>query len=1040
MMELKEHLTPVSFHLRSFNKYGSLDLPAAENGNLTLIGENTAGKTTLANCFFPMLIDGSIATPSFNSAKGTDKLTQTGNPRNSARESRNFESMLLGWGSGAMKVRTGYSYMRLRSQKRQVILGLGAHRAVGEIRKPTWWFVVISNRPDAELPLITARTDGTGLNETEFREANAGLGNQLRLFNQAINYREYAATQVYGFTSGESLGKLAAVYRLLASPILTAGNARFTPIREALKHAQEGIDPQIIQQVADSQREVNRTKGVLERLKQAQTRLQRMKKEIFWRNLNHIRETTLIPYSRVRQDHEKKQEVIDQARQMIATVQEQLQLVTTSLTQVTEQLRQLRQAKADQQSIVVLRDQYQAQIQSLTKQLAIYQAQQKQLKKVRAQLAEVVQQQTTLTTQQQAVQEQQLRPLLTQLATRATDLPELMDVVTEVEPTDVNVGLADYIRQMKKVLTQYQADERAKERVSRDVQIVSEMRETLGQRIDQRLQGPLQGRVRKDLQQDNVDVHEAGAAKMNDQFQEILAKQQAALRAHPDLKVILDQADFLSELGQQQRSLAQLVQHLADLRRQLESLANTQALYEQQVDDVQAQMDPDFDAQQAQDTIVDTQQRRDALVIDTQIDQKIAQAEHSQHQFEREQAKLSNQQAQAEGRISSAKEDMVGLRDQLDQLETDGQAILQTLAPYVPAETPLTTILEALAFVQQHRSEVRNSDYADISDWIGRLIHKNNSDGIDRNALDTLFEERGYNDFASAMRQQRSVNRNGLTVVAFDINKALLLMSTDESHVKRALQELTTGNNVAQDTYMAAAVQRITSQYRLIGDYNQMLMEGVSREQSIKLKITLTPVDVDAQVITEACDPQLQERPTLLAEVQNRLEKLANDLTVADDDELFMAAAQRLLDTRQWSAFKVMIKRRQSDEDHYEEVDDKFVQSGGSGAEKAQAMVLPLLLVPKMVLQRAKLPDAPYLVMFDEFADKLDPETAKSFAKTIARFGFNFIATMPSGAQNKILADGVDNIAYDVIAPAKQDDGRFHENVVRPALSWGDVQ
>lgn len=229
-MKLREQLTPVSFHLRSFNKYGALDLPAAENGNLTLIGENAAGKTTLANCFFPMLIDGSIATPSFNSAKGTDKLTQTGNPRNSERESRNFESMLLGWGNGAMKVRTGYSYMYLRSQKRQVILGLGAHRAVGETRKPTWWFVVISNQPEADLQLVTTRTDGTGLNENEFREANAGLGKQLRVFNQAVNYREYAATQVYGFTSGESLGKLAAVYRLLASPILTAGNARFTPI------------------------------------------------------------------------------------------------------------------------------------------------------------------------------------------------------------------------------------------------------------------------------------------------------------------------------------------------------------------------------------------------------------------------------------------------------------------------------------------------------------------------------------------------------------------------------------------------------------------------------------------------------------------------------------------------------------------------------------------------------------------------------------------------------------------------------------------
>lgn len=51
-------LVPVSYHLRNFNKYAKLDMQAARNGNLTLIGENAVGKTTLANCFFPMLIDG----------------------------------------------------------------------------------------------------------------------------------------------------------------------------------------------------------------------------------------------------------------------------------------------------------------------------------------------------------------------------------------------------------------------------------------------------------------------------------------------------------------------------------------------------------------------------------------------------------------------------------------------------------------------------------------------------------------------------------------------------------------------------------------------------------------------------------------------------------------------------------------------------------------------------------------------------------------------------------------------------------------------
>jgi len=1037
LTKIHEQLTPVSYHLRNFNKYVKLDMQAAENGNLTLIGENAAGKTTLANCFFPMLIDGSIATPSFNSAKGTDKLDQTGNPRNSARETRNFESMLLGWGSGAMQVRTGYSYIYLQSAKRQVILGLGAHRAVGETRKPTWWFVVISDNPHADLDLVTTDEAGKSLDEAAFQAANATLGKQLRFFNQATNYREYVATQVYGFTGGAALGKLAAVYRLLASPILTAGNARFTPIREALKNAQEGIDPQIMQQVADSQRDVNQTKGVLDRLKRAQQRLQKMKKAIFWGNLNHIRETTLEPYSQFKHDYEQKQEVIDQARQTMVSVTEQLKLVAASLTQGTEQLRQLRQQKADQRSIMVLRDQYQAQIKSLDQQLATYRAQAKQLAALRTQLADLVQRQQTLTDRQRVIKEQKLRPLLTQLATHATDLAELMDVVTEVEPATVSERLSQYIRQMKKLLTRYLDDEQAKERVSQDVQIVSEMRGELDTRIDKRVAGPLQGRARKELHQDNAEVHESGAAKMNAQFQQILAKQQAALAAHPDLKTILAQDDFLKQLGQQQKSLAGMVQELAENDRQLATLTGNQQLIDQQIAQVVGTMDADFDEAQAEADRQTAQEKRDALVIDTQLDQKIVQAEQNQEKFRQEQTVLTTKRANAEGRISSAQEDMTGLEQRLTKLREDGKLMLQTLAPYMPAETQLTTILEALAFVQQHNSEVRNSSYADVSTRVGRAIHQNNSDGVDRSALDTIFEERGYSDFASAMRQQRSISQNGLIVVAFDINRALLLMTTDESHVEKSLAELTTGNNVAQETYLAAAVQRITAQYRLIDAYNQMLTEGVSREQSIKLKIELIPADVDPQIIAEACDPQLQERPALLAEVQNRLEKLANDLTVADDDDLFEAAAQRLLDTRQWSTFKVLIKRRQSDEDHYEEVDDKFVQSGGSGAEKAQAMVLPLLLVPKMVLQRATLTDAPYLVMFDEFADKLDPETAKSFAKTIARFGFNFIATMPSGAQNKILADRVDNVAYDVIAPANQNDGRFHVNVVREALTWG---
>jgi len=305
--------------------------------------------------------------------------------------------------------------------------------------------------------------------------------------------------------------------------------------------------------------------------------------------------------------------------------------------------------------------------------------------------------------------------------------------------------------------------------------------------------------------------------------------------------------------------------------------------------------------------------------------------------------------------------------------------------------------------------------------------------------LDSIFEDRGHTDIASAMRQQRSINQGDLQIVSFDIKHAQKLIFDDKAAVEKSLNQLNSGNEAAQMTYIEAAAHQISDQYDLIDGYNEMLAHGVQKSQGIQLKVSLDPVNVGQQVIDEARDDTLSKRPALLKEVQQRLERLANDVKVANDNELFMEEAHQLLDIRQWSDFQIWIHRKQAETGEFELVDDKFVQSGGSGAEKAQAMVLPLLLVPKMVLNRSKKSDAPHMVMFDEFADKLDPETAKSFAKTIDHFGFNFIATMPSGAQNKVLADGVENIAYDVIAPAKKNDGKFHKNVVREAMIWQEA-
>lgn len=242
-----------------------------------------------------MLIDGSIATPSFNAARDTEKVAQSTRVRNSQQDTRTFESMLLGWGPGAMKVRTGYSYLQLRSPQRQVILGIGAQRTQG-VGGTTWWFVAISEAK-APLTVITTDAQGASLTEAAFVAANQALGQQLSVFKKADAYREFVATHVYGFSSEKELSQLANVYRLLASPILTGGNAKFSPIKAALREAQASIDREVIQAAAGVQREVNRKNGLLQRIANGQRRLQKIKSAIFWADLNHLNETKLSVYA-----------------------------------------------------------------------------------------------------------------------------------------------------------------------------------------------------------------------------------------------------------------------------------------------------------------------------------------------------------------------------------------------------------------------------------------------------------------------------------------------------------------------------------------------------------------------------------------------------------------------------------------------------------------------------------------------------------------------------------------------------------------------
>ncbi|BDR58487.1 SbcC/MukB-like Walker B domain-containing protein [Xylocopilactobacillus apicola] len=1036
-MNLFQHLVPTSFHLRQFNKYVKLDLSASKAGNITFIGENAVGKTTLANCFFPMLIDGAISTPSFNAAKGIDKLNQDINPRNSARDTRNFESMLLGWGAGAMKVRTGYSYINLQSDTRQIILGLGATRIVGDNKKPTWWFIVISDELDKPINLVTTDQFDQGLNKEDFIQANKSLEDKLTVFDRALDYREFAAQKVYGFTDGETLGKLANVYRLLASPILTAGSARFTPIRDSLKNAQEGIDADLINKVANSQREVNRMNGVLEHLKSGQKRLDKIKQEIFWRNLNHLNEVLLDPYTENYHDFASEQIKVEQAQEKLKELNYSQQKLNDQLKSTNTHLDDLRFQKAEQKTSIELKSFLNGQIVTQNQQLTTFQKQQDQLNELYHRLDKITDQLKESLNVEKNIRVTELDPLKEKLQSiTSQNLSTLEKLLATDDIFEFAAYLKTYLNQIKDANNQYQSINQTITKLGLNVNFVEEMKNQMEQQINERLQGPLSNRAHNRLIEDNRNIHDAGTSKINDQNQDLLNEQKEIIYNHPDLTVMIKHPELLTSLDQANKDLSGVLNKIKQYQEQQNTLKSEQNNLNKLIDNLKNQMPADLEVSELKNSIMNLKEKAASLKDNPEIDQALDDAEKRYHDYREQQQNLIQTINETQAEMKAAQLQMNRLKQKLTVLNAVIELDLKNLSPYFPNELQLATVDDLLNFVKQHRSEIKNNNFADLSGIISHLIHHNDQNGVDRNALDTIFEERGQGEIASAMRQQRTTTKNDLTVVAFDLNQALNFLHADEVGVIKALRTLETGNDVSQKAYEAAAINRITEQYNVIKEYNQILNEGAENAQSIKLKVELKPSTVLEKVIEEACDPELVERPALQAEIQQRLRRLANNTDLADDDEAFNEQAQELLDPRQWSNFRILIKRRQNNEDEYEEVDDKFVQSGGSGAEKAQAMVLPLLLVPKMLLQQANLKDAPYLVMFDEFADKLDPETAKSFAQTISHFGFSFIATMPNGAQNKILADGVENIAYEVIAPTQTNDGKFHLNNVYPALIW----
>ena len=406
-------LHPVSYHLRDFGQYHRLDLQAAAAGNLTLLGANAVGKTTLANAWFPVLIDGSIKTPSFNAARSSDTVAQSAKPQNTKRDKRTFNSMLLGWGAGAFKVRTGYTYMVLASSQRQVVLGIGAHRQSDGAKANTWWFVLESQYLDK---LVCTDAAGNGLPYQDFLDHNSDFGAELVVFKHWEEYRNFVAVQLYGFDSGDELGKLANAYRLLASPILTGGSARFAPIPEALRDAQEPIDKeQIIRPLADSQRQLNQTIARQQRFTDGQKRLAKIQTELFWGNFDFLAQEKLPAHIKEITARDHAQNAAANAAAAVVKLNEQLHLLEQQSASEKKHLRELQQQLAAQAELESKRKLLDANISDLHQRQIVYDRQQVELQKYQEAVSSVQAEIARLTAAASQLQHAQINPIRAQI-------------------------------------------------------------------------------------------------------------------------------------------------------------------------------------------------------------------------------------------------------------------------------------------------------------------------------------------------------------------------------------------------------------------------------------------------------------------------------------------------------------------------------------------------------------------------------------------------------------------------------------------------
>ncbi|GAX05839.1 chromosome segregation ATPase [Secundilactobacillus pentosiphilus] len=1064
-MTLNKTLTPICYSLRNFNHYHNLDLKPLDNGNLALVGINTVGKTMLVNCFFPMLINGLTKKPSFNTAPGMEDVDKKAKQHDNSKQVRTFETMILGM-TNPQPERTGYSYIILRSKKRTVVLGVGAHVNQGFPKRTKKWFFVIEGNSKDDLRPITLKDDVEeqpnkfipSLDRDEFIDQNqVKFGEKFNSFiaptgNQdSEDYTNYVAAHIYGCDKA-TLNQLARTYQVLMTSNLVAGSDDISPAQRALSNVQSPIPNDIIIAMIDkfdAQRAYEKRKKNYDELigdpedLTKPGRLDQIAKTLSELNQWSLRGELWIDY------HDKNEHLtnFEHTQNELKTKLNQLEIQITDKQSQSddahheqEDLTRKKLSQTDINSKINLQEGIICQNESNLKQNDGLQTKYRQL------TTQVIHQQHELddSKEQLAKSKKHGKEQTQSLKTAVNNYPSLAPLLTTRD-----IEFIPQLNNIKKQLHTIKDTQRELANLNKRWQqandysrLFQSTKADLDQSITQILAPLPEPQYETKLLADNAQIHQSALKTVDQNGTDLLAQINQLKQANPDWNIATDQQQAIQTLVD---TIVQIYENVEKLTSQIKQQTADVAELNNQVD----QIDIDklneeaklYQAiiNQAKDKITEFKQ-----LIDQDLDSQIVESKNVIKTLDNEIISLKGESAVVKHEQTKTANLQTQLTKQVAELKQQITVRLKNARPWLTQ-----TFQEYDEYAKQHhvKQPTINADIANCKEQADRFLKKINRlikppysqyPSLENKTINDLLQAIGLSDLTLEQGEAIEQNDDNIWTTGFDV---MALKQNVIDYIP--VDQTNTLVNDELDAYCKTVALMILDQQEYIDTINAALMQNQTLT-GIKIQVDLDYSQgyqnnkkakvINPALLAEIKDAGNEEKPLFKQFVQELLERQRKEADAKNLDGLTrLEQLEKDLDYRTWSTLSVMIFSEATGK--YEIVDNNFVSSTGSGAERSQATLILLMLIPKLILDECSKSDAPRLLFMDEFGSKFDVQNANNLLNIFKTFQFSVIITKPNNDYAVLLEDGVANRIYE-IKKGDSTNGNFPINSLAIIGDW----